>query len=371
MTYNDLLLQLFYVVCEINKKENPNYVPSKLFNDMNNLLNLEKVCEDYFNRYDDLSSVELENFNNFASLDGKARRKLISDYQKAYQNNLISKIFLQEYSKIGDYIAAIFLNEMKDNFFSKTFVRTFNDKIRKVYTEDETLLSIFKMQSYNYKALKNKKEDLGILFMTCLKEFEMLTKVYMKNGLDGVISINKYDAILRIVDMNNSIIENENWFLAMDEYERYNNIEKFIENDRNLEVKENSVAKVFLKLENSKRWFTNKYLDLVLTMTDINSELYNAFDDDSLLYFVGVFINYLSNEDFLNAVTKKVNDKIEFKDLSSLIEKLKKYKLNILKKDISEMEKRYSCEGIKKVLEEVADGKIKIEDTNLEGKKKL
>ncbi len=371
MTYNDLLLRLFDVVYEINKKQNPNYIPSELFNGMRNILNLEKICEDYFSRYKDLSSVELENFNNFASLDGEARRKLESDYKQAYKMNLISKKYLPEYSNVNDYISAIFLNEMKDDFFTSSFAQIFNDKIKKVYTEDETLLNIFKIHSFNYKGLMSKSKNLGVLFKTCLKEFEMLTMVYKENGLEGVIAINKYDTILRIIETNNIIIENENWFLSMDEYEMYNNIKKFIENNRKLKVKDNNVAKVFLKLENSRYWFTNKYLNLVLNMTDQNTELYNAFNDESLMYFIGLFINYLSNEKFFNAVTKKVDNKIEFKDLSCLIEKLKKYKLDILKKDISEMEKRYSCEGIKKVLEEVANGKIKIEDTNLEEKKKL
>ncbi len=360
ITYSELLLQLFEVVKEVKKEENKNYQPSQLFASLNELLNLEKICDDYFSRYDNLTEAELNNFNGFAALIGASRRKIKEDYEKAYKKGLIDKQFLDEYPGIMDYVAAIFLNELDGSFFNKNFVKIFNEQIKNVYTEDETLLNIFKMHSVNYKRLYQEEDNLGILFKYTLKEFELLTKIYNANGLDGVISVKHYDTLLSIIKVNRKNAKVEKEFASMDEYEKFENIEKFIEEiSEPLELKE-SLTGVYLKLQNSKYWFANQYLTLMLNITDKNSDLFKLLIDPKISYAAGLFINYLSNDDFFKAVTIEEDGQIVFKDLSNLINKLQKYKLNDNNGQISNDHINYSIEGMESIFQDVKDGKIKI-----------
>jgi len=237
-----------------------------LFNGLNNLLYLEKICADYFNKYDELNDTERENFNGFAALNGTSRKKLKEDYELAYEKGLVDKKLLDEYPSYMGYIAAIFLNELDGSFLNPIFTKHFNEKIKKVYTDDETLLNIFKMHSVNYKRLYQGEDNLGTLFKYCLKEVELLTSIYKNNGLDGIISVKHYDTLLSIIKANRKYTKAEKEFSSMDEYEKYENIEKFIsEISEPFELKE-SLTSVFLKLQNSKYWFANQYLTLMLNI---------------------------------------------------------------------------------------------------------
>ena len=231
LKYNDLLLELYEVVKEVKTKEDPNYKFSELFIGLNNLLNLEKICDDYFSRVNDLTDVELNNFNGFASLDAASRKKLEEDYIEAYQKGLIDKKFLNEYPNVTDYVAAIFSNELKDSFFSPLFAKVFNKRIKNTYIEDSTLLNIFKTSSINYKKIGQGEDNLGTLFKNVIKEFELLTIIYKANGLNGVVSVEHYDTLLNLADYNEKIVKYDDRLLQMDRYEMYEYIKNHSKDD--------------------------------------------------------------------------------------------------------------------------------------------
>ncbi len=362
ITYNDLLLQLCEVVKEVKKIENPNYKESDLFVSLNSLLNLEKICDDYFSRYDDLNETELETFNNFAALNGASRRKLKEDYKKAYDNKLIDKRLLDEYPGIMGYVSAIFMNELNGSFLNQNFVKTFNRMIKNVYVEDETLLNIFRMNSINYKRLYQGKENLGQLFKVTLKEFELLTAVQKNNGLNGIILTQAYDELLNLVQFNNSSIKKEKEFLAMNDFEKFENISRLITEMQESEEEKTSLANMFLGLQNSKYWFANQYLTLMLNITNQNSQIASLYHNKHMTYALGLFINYLGDDDFLKAVTIEENEQIVFKDLESLINKLQKYELKTIDYNISDDDKLHSFEGMQNIFNGVKEGKIKIDD---------
>lgn len=328
ITYSGLLLELFSVVTEVKRKENPNYKQSELFNSLYELLYLDKICEDYLSRYNDLNSEELATFNNLAKLNGERRRKLKADYKNTYKLGLIDKKFLEEYPNNNDYVSAVFLNELKDSFLSPTFTKVFNQRIKKVYIEQEALLSKFKNLSINYKKINIKDENIGLLFKSLLKEFELLTSIYKANGLDGISYTEYYNNLLNRVSRNN-----------------YNN--------------ENNLTSIFLKLQKSKYWFSNKYLSLMLNITNRYSSIGQmALDEDILPYAIGLFINYLLDEKFLKAVTYEVDGSIEFKDLSNLVDILKKYKIDE-SKTIYEIASIIN--KVDEIFQKVISGEIKVE----------
>ena len=360
LKYNDLLLELYEVVKEVKTKEDPNYKFSELFIGLNNLLNLEKICDDYFSRLNDLTDVELNNFNGFASLDAASRKKLEEDYIEAYQKGLIDKKFLNEYPNVTDYVAAIFLNELKDSFFSPLFAKVFNKRIKNTYIEDSTLLNIFKTRSINYKKISQGEDNLGTLFKNVIKEFELLTIIYKANGLNGVVSVEHYDTLLNLADYNEKIVKYDNRLLQMDRYEMYEYIKNHSKDDYISYEDKDSLAGLFLKLQKSKYWFSNQYLTLVLNITGSNSCLYKAFFNEDLAYAAGLFLYYLKDKEFFNAVTEEIDGNTVFRNLDGLIDKISKYKL-IVKNEVSNEDIKDVHKGIEKVFQNVKDGVIVLE----------
>lgn len=281
MRYSELLLKLYDNVLKLKKESDRNYIPSDLFICLKELLYLENICDEYYNMIKVLNSSEIKRFKEFAALNERARKKLKEEYKKAYSNGKIISAFLYEYKNISDYIAVAFLNELSEEPFSVNFVKLFNKNIRNIYIESPNTIKRLRIFSGKYRSLGEKNENIGKIFKSLFKEFELLSKI---NDVCGLKLYDLYNEILRI---NNSLVSivSENIPIC-----------KEIGSMSNL-------TDIFLKLENSDDFFSNKYTPLFLDITSQKSVFEYIIENNENLLIIGSFLNKLTDKEFLDSVT--------------------------------------------------------------------
>lgn len=335
MRYNEVLLALYGVIEKVNKKKDNNYKKSKLFDDLKELLYLEKVCEDYFLKINELSEEETKTFNSFAVLDGNLRRKIKEEYKKAYLDGKIKNSFKEEYDNITDCVVAILLNELDNELFSYDFVNLFNDNIKNIYINDK-VLNYFKENSIYYKKLYSKDENISKDFKLVLKEFQLLSYVYKKNNIYGV-------ALYNLIDSN---ISNTNGILSI------------IKNDNNFN-KIDSITELILKLESdSNDLFSNYYSSIVLDITESKS-IFNYIiknSDKGFSIVIGIILNKLLDKKFLNSILineRHLNPKI----LSDILNEIHKRNLKVNYNLVNPFSLLNYYDSIDDILEEIKNNK--------------
>lgn len=290
MRYSELLLKLYDVCLKLKKQNDQNYIPQGLFLELKNLLYLENMCDLYYSRIRELNSFEMQIFKDLAYEDGRLRRKFIEDYKKVYDSGAINDVFLRDYKNISDYIAVVFITELGDLLLNPDFVKLFNSNIRNVYEESPDALRCFRILSFNYGNLGIKNENIGKTFKNLLKEFEILSKIGKINGFRGA---KLYDFCNKMLMFNNEVlgIVNKN----MD-------IKKEVDNMINL-------SDIFLKVENSDNYFSDKYMPLFVDITNRNSFLESIVQDKEIknALVIALFLVKLEDEDFLKSITTEDN----------------------------------------------------------------
>lgn len=285
MRYNEILLALYDVIIEVNKKKDNNYKKSKLFEDLKELLYLEKTCEDYYLKINELDAAEIKNFNSFAFLDGKKRREIKDSYKHAYLDGKIKDLFLEEYDNISDYIVAILLNELGDELFSYDFANLFNSKIKNIYTNNR-VLNFFKEKSSYYNNLYNKDKNISKDFKLTLKEFQLLSDIYDKHNIYGIVIYNVLDENLLNTKNILSIIKKD-----LSNKDNFNSID--------------SIAELSLKIENnSSDLFSNNYGSIILDITDKNNLFHYVIKNSKNEFsgMIGIILNKLLDKKFLNSL---------------------------------------------------------------------
>lgn len=290
MRYSELLLKLYDVSLKLKKQNDQNYKPSNLFLELGNLLYLENTCDLYYSRINELNNSEMQIFKSLASEDGRARRKFIEDYKKMYDSGKLNSVFLRDYKNISDYIAVVFITELGDLLLNADFTKLFNNNIRSVYAESPDILSCFRIFSFNYMNLGVKNENIGKTFKNLLKEFEILSKTGKVNGFSGV---KLYDFCNKMLMANNKVLDIVN---------RSMNIKEKPDNMINL-------SDIFLKVENSDNYFSDKYMPLFVDITSRNSFLESIVQDKEIknALVIALFLVKLKDEDFLKSITTEDN----------------------------------------------------------------
>lgn len=290
MRYSELLLKLYDVSLKLKKQNDQNYKPSNLFLKLENLLYLENTCDLYYSRINELNNSEMQIFKSLASEDGRTRRKFIEDYKKMYDSGKLNSVFLRNYKNISDYIAVVFITELGDLLLNADFTKLFNNNIRSVYAESPDILSCFRIFSFNYRNLGVKNENIGKTFKNLLKEFEILSKTGKVNGFSGV---KLYDFCNKMLMANNEVLDIVN---------RSMNIKEKPDNMINL-------SDIFLKVENSDNYFSDKYMPLFVDITSRNSFLESIVQDKEIknALVIALFLVKLKDEDFLKSITTEDN----------------------------------------------------------------
>ena len=338
MTYQELLIYLIEVVKNTKFEKNVDYKPSSLFDKLKDLLYLEKTCDDYYSKINELSLEEIKNFNGFAKLDGIKRKNFIKEYNDEYASGKIdNKKFRKQYDNIFDYVSVVFLNELGDDFLSQQFFKNFNSVIRNVYCEDKTLISIFKNGLFSLEYIYDCSKNIGVLFKKVLKEFEIKSSIYKKNNING---IKRYDIIsefLGFLERNRFFEEQKMYYDDLDFNSRMGKICDFPSNKDDL-------SSVYIDLKKSKNWFENQYLDLLLNITSKSSILEELWYSDFGLIEIAYFIRKLRDKDFFNKI---VDENGNINDISGLINELKKIQIPVI--DFDNMNDNLKLKKLKEI----------------------
>ena len=290
MRYSELLLKLYDVSLKLKKQNDQNYKPSNLFLELGNLLYLENTCDLYYSRINELNNSEMQIFKSLASEDGRVRRKFIEDYKKMYDSGKLNGVLLRDYKNISDYIAVVFITELGDLLLNADFAKLFNNNIRSVYAESPDILRCFRIFSFNYRNLGVKNENIGKTFKNLLKEFEILSNISKKNG---IYSIKLYDLCNEVLMANNEILGIVN---------RGMGIKEKTDNMINL-------SDIFLKIENSDNYFSDKYMPLFIDITCKNSFIESIMQDKEIEnpLVIALFLIKLKDETFLKSILAEDN----------------------------------------------------------------
>lgn len=290
MRYSELLLKLYDVSVKLKKQNDQDYIPQGLFLELKNLLYLENMCDLYYSRIRELNSFEMQIFKKLAHEDGKARRKFIEDYKRVYDSGAIKDVFLRDYKSTSDYVAVVFITELGDLLLNSDFIKLFNTNIRNVYEESPEALRCFRIFSFNYGNLGIKNKNIGKTFKNLLKEFEILSKTGKVNGFNGV---KLYDFCNKMLMANNEVLDIVN---------RGMNIKEKPDNMINL-------SDIFLKVENSDNYFSDKYMPLFVDITSRNSFLESIVQDKEIknALVIALFLVKLKDEDFLKSILAEGN----------------------------------------------------------------
>ena len=374
MTYNELLIRIYEVIEDINKENGKE--PSVLFKELFNLLNLEKICQEYTTMASNLTKEEIETFSQYAKLDAEARRMFAKCYKDEYdKHNVKQDKFLKEYDSAYDYIAATLLNELGDTVFNTRFAEKFNEKINNVYNSKEAkelgTISIFKNLLYNNK-------NIGKNFRGALKEFELLSLVNKKNGVLGLLIGVDYDSLISAIRVNNDLYKIHDELNDIHENINDFNEENIDEYRKTLKQLDNiginfdtGFYDVFRKLGSKHDWFDNSYYNLILNITSKDSCLAPLLNDKGTAYAAGLIVYYLQEKDFLDKIVDKENGVLKFKDISGLLYLLKQNRLDISNPNSLMFENKKSevIGKMRQIIFDVMDGKIDIEKLN--GNKKF
>lgn len=301
MRYSELLVKLYDVVLKLKKQNKEDYVPSDLFCSMKDVLYLEYVLEPYYSRESELNDFESQCFKELIELHSKAKAKLEKSYVNAYFNGEVKRIFLRQYKDTSDYIAIGFITEIGDDLFSSDFTKLFNQNIRNVYEERPDILSKLKVFSYKYGELSISWINIGMIFKGLLKEMELLSKLYRKNSMSG----------LEIYSFCNSLLSNNDGNLKL--------VRQIMPVDSDFSFTTN-LTDLFLKLEDSYDFFSEKYMPLFLNINSkygaIDLVIMNKVSEESCI--LGLILNKLTDKEFLNSIMEE-DGSLNFDKISSMI----------------------------------------------------
>lgn len=362
MNYNEFLLKLVEAIKIFRSKNNPNYVPPEVFNSITELVYLENTCAWYGTRINELNSEEFKNFTGLAKANNGAREKIMNEYKTLYNAGKIDKSkFLSEYENASDCVAALLLDELKEDFFTADFLSVLNNVIGvKKYIENDVLLNKFKDCSFYKQELDKKPEDIGKVFRLLLREFMLLSSIYAENGLSGINLYALYNGVLKELNIAYDMIDiNERLNkVMMDPDASKKDINNVIEDSKHAGEDSNNLISIYSGMKNNNDWFSNQYLPLVVNLTSDYSILKPLVDEPKLRLSVASFINHLEDKEFLSMVTCKDGNKVVFNDVSNLIKEIGNYEVS--DKTLNPQNYIQAVKNIDRVFDSALSGNIKL-----------
>lgn len=361
MLYNEFLINVMKVIEKVNLKNDNNYKTSDLFKCLYDLLNIEIICSNYLDKIDSLSKEELKLFEKFGKIDNLKRKEFIEEYEKKYDLGKINKNkFLKKYTLVNDYIAAVILNEAKTNIINKEFIKSYNDEVANIYSL-ELLNNYFfnDMQGklYSNRKLYNRCDNLSYILKKTFKEYELLSKIYKKEGANFLI--NYYY-------LNNSL----SYF-----YKIYNTKEALEKTNVNEDTIEQKLREYSSFYENHNYDF----MDLFMKLEEKYDVKYNLFYE--IIKKNGIFEKYINKESnsyeiclvlynlLKNKFYLKIIDDNNFNDISGIMNKMFDCKCSIDKiLKIALKNDGITFFGPSKKLDKIIDD---IEKNNFDNKYKL
>lgn len=362
MNYNEFLLKLIESMKIFKKNKNPEYVVPEIINNITELFYLENTCAWYGSRINELNQDEFKTFTGLAKANATAREKIINEYNKLYNAGKIDKEkFISKYESSFDCVAAVVLNELKEDFFSADFLSTINNLIGvKKYIENDVLLNKFKDCSFYKRELDKNPEDLGKVFRLLLKEFMLLSSIYAENGLSGINLYKFYNVLLKKLNIAYDMIDiNERLNkVMMDPDSSPKDINNIMEDSMHAGENSNTLVSIYSGMQKNNDWFSNQYLPLVVNLTSDYSILRPLIDDPKLRLSVASFINHLDDKEFLDMVTIKDGNKVVFNDVRGLIDEIGNY--GISEKALNPQKYIETIKSIDRVFDSALKGNINL-----------